>query len=279
VTSLRHQVDGALEIDDLHDALRRVEQAATAPAVVSAPMVDPLDAAQAAVLDGGDVPDTLGDEMFATQQAQQASARQAAACHELMRRLHRERTDRRRSNADRGLAVLADALAEILTEGPGVLAEIADVDDAETAIRDGKAEAWRRAKELADQLAELRALQLDLVADTLEPPAPPSMSARPLPSQPSQSTIRTVRTYGAVRDYAEWWDGERYLPWEADDRLEALRWTCSDDADAWLPSTAELRAAIDDARQQREQERLVRLPEHVVTSRFDRDVDRAKRAS
>src|SRR5579884_2656822 len=264
--SVQQQVSELLDVGSVDEALNRVAAAAATASDLPPPASDPINDAVAAVLDGKPMPD-VAEAAASAEQARQAIAAQVTACREVAQRLYFERRVRRKRNADRAFAFLADRLAAIIDEGQQVLDRLGTIDNAEAAIAADLADVWRRARELAAELALLRTLQVESLADVFGQPSAhtPAGFAPELPHI-SNEVWNLARTFATTRDYGTVWaeTPADELPWASGEPLDALRWTCSPDSQAWVPTTEELTAVQDEARRIRDQERFDRAKVSVT---------------
>ena len=129
-----------------------------------------VDDAVADVLAGRSInPDDLGSRVLATRSANEATGAHAEALTRLTERLHVHRREIQVRHADRALGVVATELDAVLTAARPVLAALGNIDSADAAIKAGLVDEWRQAGDLGARYTQLRAAQLRITEDALNP--------------------------------------------------------------------------------------------------------------
>jgi len=129
----------------------------------------PVDAVLPDALTGRPIPDDLGERVLAVRKANEATGVHVQALTRLRERLHVHQRDTQVRHADPALGVLSTELHQLLTQARPVLAELGDVDSADAAIKAGRVDEWRQAGDLGARYTQLRAAQLELAEDALNP--------------------------------------------------------------------------------------------------------------
>jgi hypothetical protein len=256
----------AMGLDATRDAQQRVREAlANQPPL---PHDDPIADALAVVLDGGDVPDDLGQRLAEQERRHHTWSRQRAAVEQLGRQLVEHRHEQQRDAADRGLDVCREELARVLDAAAPAVKAITGVDSADAAIMAGLADPWQQATLLAVDYADVRHAQTILLGPALTP----------LDRARSGTVTRQVRelvlTLGTVRDFHERYplgykpptapvtgtdvvhvtgsDESTPLPWDTGDPLTNLRWIVTNRRAVWLPTVEQVGQALQAAEQARD---------------------------
>jgi len=133
------------------------------------PEWDAVDAVLPDVLAGLPVPDDLGSRVLAVRKENEATGVHVLALTRLKERLHVHQRETQVRHVDRALHVVATELDAVLTAARPVLGELGSVATADAAIKAGRADEWRQAGDLGARYTQLRAAQLRLTEDALNP--------------------------------------------------------------------------------------------------------------
>jgi len=220
------------------------------------PEWDAVDAVLPDVLAGRSIiPDDLGERVLAVRKANEATGVHVQALTRLRERLHVHQRDTQVRHADRALDVVATELHQLLTQARPVLAALGDVDSAAAAITAGRVDEWRQAGDLGARYTQLRAAQLRLAEDALNPG-----------NLADRDVALLVTDHGHVRDADRHDDAVgtdtrqprvdpqlmlttpgapavATRPWNTGNGLADLRYACRRDVAPWVPAIAELTGA------------------------------------
>ena len=174
--------------------------------------------------------------------ARRATARGVLA-HVRERLAHRlETLDR--EHVDTALADLDAALRHLVDEARDLLTDLGDqVTDVDIAIDRGVAVQWRHAHQIAEEIDQLRAAQVDLVThrfDQSRGPAVPDAAVRLWGSITDPGRHRSPEDLTAAWRAARARGERPDLPW-AGATLDALRYLCRDDVEPVVPPIDVLR--------------------------------------
>jgi hypothetical protein len=214
----------------------------------------PVDAVLPDALAGRPIPDDLGERVLAVRKANEATGVHVQALTRLRERLHVHQRDTQVRHADPALGVLSTELHQLLTQARPVLAELGDVDSADAAIKAGRVDEWRQAGDLGARYTQLRAAQLELAEDALNPD-----------NRADRDVALLVTDHGHVRDADRHDDAVgtdirqphvdpqlmttpvapavATRPWNTGHGLADLRYACRRDVEPWVPAIAELTGA------------------------------------
>jgi hypothetical protein len=155
------------------------------------------------------------------------------------------------TGADLILGVLQDELTKLLNRAAGVLPELGGATTPAEAIATDAGAAWKQFGALSDEYSELRSAQTFVMLR-----ASVGLWRSCTPSLPSEdhcnlAFIRNIdelwpnwRQYGLDRRRVDLSDNAtpaRDQPWPADSGPELLVWLLTSDAEAWIPTTKQLR--------------------------------------
>lgn len=231
---------------------------------------DPIAAAAAALLAGGDVDSIadLGDQLRDQHDRYVTHTRHLDGLVAVARALQDEARTRQRNGADRALGVLRDELADVLEHAAAVTSDLDVADSADEAIAAGVADQWGQARRLAAGYQEIRHVQAVVIAGTFEQRDAEAHHPRATLRTALPSTHRLVLTHGTVRDFATRYPGgyiapdepigggsitqvdtrdapqPTALPWATGDGVTDLKWLVKNSHVVWLPTIAELRAMV-----------------------------------
>ncbi len=241
----------------------------------------PVDAVLPDALTGRPIPDDLGERVLAVRKANEASGVHVQALTRLRERLHVHQRDTQVRHADPALGVLSTELHQLLTQARPVLAELGDVDSADAAIKAGRVDEWRQAGDLGARYTQLRAAQLELAEDALNPD-----------NRADRDVALLVTDHGHVRDADRHDDAVgtdirqprvdpqlmttpvapavATRPWNTGHGLAELRYACRRDVAAWVPSIAQLTSARAELKARKAEAARVAagLPAEGTTSMF-----------
>jgi len=219
------------------------------------PEWEPVDTALADVLAGLPVPDDLGSRVLAVRKENEATGVHVLALTRLKERLHVHQRETQVRHVDRALHVVATELDAVLTAARPVLGELGSVATADAAIKAGRADEWRQAGDLGARYTQLRAAQLRLTEDALNPD-----------NRVDRDVALLVTDHGYVRNADQLDDAvgtdprqprvdhpELMLtapgapattrPWNTGNGLAELRYACRHDVTAWVPTIGQLTGA------------------------------------
>lgn len=263
----RSAMHGLAEIETgLADVTTRLRQARASVR----PEEAVLDVALAAVLAGDPVPPDVGAQVLAIRRGNEAAMAEAQALGPLERRLRERLLALHRERADDALAVLRAELDTVISQAGPVLAELNDVDSADTAITADRVEEWRQAVALSARYGELRQAQRVLVSAAVTPQTHisdrVSPDARALvddygiarDADSHHPTVGTGSDGGEVRlSGSRIFTGRivtdahtdrpaRPRPWLTGDGVADLHFLARPDVAPWVPTVAQLTGARDE---------------------------------
>lgn len=211
----------------------------------------PVDAVLPDALAGRPIPDDLGERVLAVRKANEATGARVQALTRLREHLQVHRRDVQVKQVDPALNVLATELHQLLASARPVLG---DVDSADAAIKAGRVDEWREACDLGARYTELRAAQLRLAEDALNPD-----------NRADRDVALLVVDHGHVKDADRHDDAvgtdTRHphidpqlittpgapaidtRPWNTGDGLADLRFACRRGVQPWVPNIAQLTGA------------------------------------
>jgi len=216
-----------------------------------------VDDAVADVLAGQSInPDDLGSRVLATRSANEATGAHAEALTRLRERLHVHQRETQVRHADRALGVVATELHQLLTQARPVLAALGNIDSADAAIKAALVDEWQTAGDLGSRYADLRAAQLRITEDALNPGNLADRDVALLvldhgyvreadrhddavgtdPRQPVDHPQLMLTAAGAPAIAAT-------RPWSTGGGLADLHFACRRGVQPWVPSIAELTGA------------------------------------
>lgn len=234
------------------------------------------------VATSGTLPDGIGARMLALRDERDVAGWEVAVLRQAEGHVTARLRARHRDNADAGLTVLADELAEILDVARPVLDALCNVGDADAAIRAKVTDAWEQAAQLAERHDEVRVAQGFLLSAALVDGA----GSGPVRDEVTPKVRALLDSFGIVRDAEQHHGpivaghldalrlaeggpdsgkvniltGERLVdqagraPWLAPNPLDVLRFLVRPDVRPWVPSVAELLAERDRAVEQYRQQ-------------------------
>jgi len=221
------------------------------------PEWDVLDAVLPDVLAGRSIiPDDLGARVLAVRKANEATGVHVQALTRLRERLHVHQRETQVRHADAALDVVSTELTAVLTVARPVLVQLGNIDSADTAIKAGRVDEWRATGDLAARYTELRAAQLRLAEDALNPDNRADRDVALLvvdhgyvrdadrhddavgtdPRQPVDHPQLMLTAAGAPAIAAT-------RPWSTGSGLADLHFVCRRGVQPWVPSIAELTGA------------------------------------
>jgi len=219
------------------------------------PEWEPVDTALADVLAGLPIPDDMGSRVLTVRKANEATGVAVQALTRLRERLHVHQRQIQVKYADRALHVVAADLGDVLTLARPVLARLGSVNSGDAAITSGLVDEWRAARDIGGRYTEVRAVQLRITEDAMNPD-----------NLADRDVALLVLDHGWVRDADQLDDAvgtdprqprvdhpQLMLtaagapidtrPWNTGDRLADLHFVCRRDVSPWVPSIAELTSA------------------------------------
>jgi len=234
----------------------------------------------ATVLAGEKVPADLADRVLAVRRGNESAWAEASVLAPLQERLQERLTAVHRDRVDDALHVLATELDVVLTAARPLLAQLDNVNDAESAIATDRVQPWRQAVELAERHVTVRGAQRLIVAGALDPPDQARVTARV-----SAEIRNLVDDFGIIRDPdrhhptvgtgangadvrlsgSRIFSGRimtdahtdrpaRVRPWLTGDAVEDLHFLARPDVIAWVPTIAQLTGARDEHEQRQQAE-------------------------
>lgn len=215
-----------------------------------------VDDAVADVLDGLPIPGDLGSRVLAVRKDNEATGVAVQALTRLKDslRVHQRGTQVR--HADAALTVLSTELDAVLTMARPVLARLGTINSADAAITAGLVDDWRAAGDLGARYAEVRAAQLRVTEDAMNPDNRADRDVALLvldhgyvrhadqlddavgtdPRQPVGHPELMLTTAGAPAIAAT-------RPWSTGSGRADLLYACRRDVTAWVPTLGQLTGA------------------------------------
>lgn len=214
-----------------------------------------VDDAVADVLAGLPVPGDLGSRVLAVRKGNEATGVAVQALTRLRERLHVHQREIQVRHADRALDVVATELHQLLTQARPVLAALGNIDSADAAIKAARVDEWRQAGDLGARYTQLRAAQLRITEDALNPG-----------DLADRDVALLIADHGFVRDADQLDDAvgtdprqqpvdQSHLvltggptapatrPWNSGTGRADLRYVCRPGVRPWLPTIAQLTGA------------------------------------
>jgi len=218
------------------------------------PEWEPVDAALTDVLAGLPVPEDLGERVLTVRRENEATGVHVQALTRFREHLHVHQRQIGVRHADAALAVLSTELHALLTMARPVLARLGNINSGDGAITAGLVDDWRAAGDLGSRYAEVRAVQLRITEDALNPD-----------NLADRDVARLVTDHGYVQ-HADQLDDEvgtdprqprvdqphlmvtgpgapATRPWDSGSGSADLRYVCRPGVRPWLPSIGQLTGA------------------------------------
>jgi len=219
------------------------------------PEWDPVDAVLPDVLAGLPIPGDLGSRVLAVRKANEATGLDVQALTRLRERLHVHQRQIEVKHVDAALKVVSAELDAVLTMARPVVARLGSINSGDAAITSGLVDEWRAARDIGGRYTEVRAVQLRITEDAMNPD-----------NLADRDVALLVLDHGWVRDADQLDDAvgtdprqprvdhpQLMLtaagapidtrPWNTGDRLADLHFVCRRDVSPWVPSIAELTSA------------------------------------
>ena len=219
------------------------------------PEWDAVDTVLADVLAGLPVPDDLGSRVLTVRKANEATGVAVQALTRLRERLHVHQRQIEVKHVDAALKVVSAELDAVLTMARPVVAQLGSINSGDAAITSGLVDEWRAARDIGGRYTEVRAVQLRITEDAMNPD-----------NLADRDVALLVLDHGWVRDADQLDDAvgtdprqprvdhpQLMLtaagapidtrPWNTGDRLADLHFVCRRDVSPWVPSIAELTSA------------------------------------
>ena len=219
------------------------------------PEWDAVDTVLADVLAGLPVPDDLGSRVLTVRKANEATGVAVQALTRLRERLHVHQRQIEVKHVDAALKVVSAELDAVLTMARPVVAQLGSINSGDAAITSGLVDEWRAARDIGGRYTEVRAIQLRITEDAMNPD-----------NLADRDVALLVLDHGWVRDADQLDDAvgtdprqprvdhpQLMLtaagapidtrPWNTGDRLADLHFVCRRDVSPWVPSIAELTSA------------------------------------
>ena len=219
------------------------------------PEWDAVDAVLPDVLAGLPIPGDLGSRVLAVRKANEATGLDVQALTRLRERLHVHQRQIEVKHVDAALKVVSAELDAVLTMARPVVARLGSINSGDAAITSGLVDEWRAARDIGGRYTEVRAVQLRITEDAMNPD-----------NLADRDVALLVLDHGWVRDADQLDDAvgtdprqprvdhpQLMLtaagapidtrPWNTGDRLADLHFVCRRDVSPWVPSIAELTSA------------------------------------
>ena len=240
-----------------------------------------VDDAVADVLAGLPIPGDLGSRVLAVRKGNEATGVAVQALTRLKDSLRVHQRETQVRHADRALGVVATELDAVLTAARPVLAALGNIDSADAAIKAGLVDEWRTAGDLGARYTEVRAAQLRISEDALNPD-----------NRVDRDVALLIADHGFVRDADQLDDAvgtdprqqpvdQSHLvltggptapatrPWNSGNGRADLRYVCRPGVRPWLPTIPELTGARAELKaRRRETERVAAGLPDAGTSMF-----------
>jgi len=263
-------IDGLAEAQE---ALRRVREHTAAPdrgppASVLAPGVL-LSRVADAIVGGAEVPGDLALQLLAAENAERERAAGRDALRAIKVDLEQRLQSARAAGTDRALGVVRDELEDVLARTREVDGALGAVRTPEAAMAAGSEaiEAWQRLLALVDRYDQVRAAQLHLIRSELGGGGAVTDGAFARggifanmydlnPELQARATHRRPADLGFTDSFmVPPWPapdvepGDHLGPWPTTDRPAFLRWVATSEAEAWVPTVAQLKAKVEEVAQ------------------------------